>query len=103
LVPNSTLDIATRSSASIMKTQIRSVLYQTYDFARRNNFRFNLTYIGKDGPSSSGAGFFGFKTSYMRALYEYGYEKAKKKGLWFNELPSDDLLTRSRIENHAIP
>jgi predicted acylesterase/phospholipase RssA len=103
LVPNSTLDIATRSSASIMKTQIRSVLYETYDFARRNNFRFNLTYIGKDGPSSSGAGFFGFKTSYMRALYEYGYQKAKTKGLWSNELPSDDLLTRSRIENRGVP
>ena len=44
LVPNSTIDIAARTSASVTKTQIRSVLYETYDFARRNNFGFNLTY-----------------------------------------------------------
>src|SRR5258706_13406139 len=51
LVPNSTIDIAARASASVTKTQIRSVLYETYDFARRNNFGFNLTYIDKDLPS----------------------------------------------------
>jgi hypothetical protein len=39
LVPNSTIDIAARASASVMKTQIRSVLYETYDFARRKQFR----------------------------------------------------------------
>jgi hypothetical protein len=31
LVPNSTIDIAARTSASVTKTQIRSVLYTTYD------------------------------------------------------------------------
>jgi hypothetical protein len=45
LVPSSTIGIASRASASVTKTQIRSVLYATYDFARRNNFGFNLTYI----------------------------------------------------------
>src|SRR5260221_5151254 len=39
LVPNNTIDIAARASASVMKTQIRSVLYETYDFARRKQFR----------------------------------------------------------------
>ena len=39
LVPNSTIDIAARTSASVTKTQIRSVLYETYDFARRKQFR----------------------------------------------------------------
>ena len=78
LVPNSTIDIAARTSAAVTKTQIRSVLYETYDFARRNNFGFNLTYIDKDLPSPTS---FGFETSYMRSLYQYGYDKAKTGGL----------------------
>ena len=32
-------------SSTIVKTQTRSILYSTYDFARRNKFGFNLTYI----------------------------------------------------------
>jgi predicted patatin/cPLA2 family phospholipase len=57
LVPNSTIEIAARTSASVTKTQIRSVLYETYDFARRNNFGFNLTYIDKNLPSPTSFGF----------------------------------------------
>ena len=89
LVPNSTIDIAARASASVTKTQIRSVLYETYDFAGRNNLGFNLTYIDKDLPSP---GSFGFETSYMRALYQYGYDKAKAGDFWAKAPPSDDLL-----------
>jgi len=89
LVPNSTIDIAARTSASVTKTQIRSVLYETYDFARRNHFGFNLTYIDKDNPSPSS---FGFEASYMRSLYQYGYDKAKAGDFWAKSPPSDDLL-----------
>jgi hypothetical protein len=89
LVPNSTIDIAARASASVTKTQIRSVLYETYDFARHNNFGFNLTYIDRDFPSP---GSFGFETSYMRTLYQYGYDKAKAGGFWTKAPPADDLL-----------
>jgi predicted acylesterase/phospholipase RssA len=89
LVPNSTIDIAARTSASVTKTQIRSVLYETYDFARRNNFGFSLTYVDKDFPSP---GSFGFKTTYMRSLYQYGYDKAKTGGFWTKAPPSDDSL-----------
>src|SRR6202790_930720 len=89
LVPNSTIDIAARASASVTKTQIRSVLYETYDFARRNNFGFNLTYIDKNVPSP---GSFGFDTSYMRSLYQYGFDKAKAGNFWAKAPPSDDSL-----------
>src|SRR6202165_4736568 len=89
LVPNSTIDIDARPSASVTKTQIRSVLYETYDFARRNNFGFNLTYVDKDLPSP---GSFGFETSYMRSLYQYGYDKAKAGNFWAKAPPSDDSL-----------
>src|ERR1700694_3860265 len=89
LVPNSTIDIAARASASVTKTQIRSVLYETYDFARRNNFGFNLTYVDRDVPSP---GSFGFETSYMRSLYQYGYDKARSGDFWTKAPPSDDSL-----------
>jgi hypothetical protein len=38
------------------------------------------------------AGSFGFRTSYMRALYRYGYDKAKRGGLWENAPPSGGLV-----------
>jgi predicted acylesterase/phospholipase RssA len=89
LVPNSTIDIAARTSASVTKTQIRSVLYETYDFARRHNFGFNLTYIDKGLPSPTS---FGFEAGYMRSLYQYGYDKAKAGDFWAKSPPPDDLL-----------
>jgi predicted acylesterase/phospholipase RssA len=100
LVPNSTIDIAARASASVTKTQIRSVLYETYDFARHNNFGFNLTYVDRDFPSPSSIG---FETSYMRSLYQYGYDKAKAGGFWAKAPPSDDLLQSGDRADHAVP
>src|SRR6202011_5277821 len=89
LVPNSTIGIAARASASVMKTQIRSVLYETYDFARRNNFGFNLTYIAKDFPPPMSSG---FVSSHMSSLFQYGFERAKAGNLWAKAPPSDDSL-----------
>jgi predicted acylesterase/phospholipase RssA len=89
LVPNNTIDIAARASASVMKTQIRSVLFETYDSARRNNFGFNLTYIARDFPSPGSSG---FETDYMRSLYQYGFDKAKAGDFWAKTPPSDDSL-----------
>jgi predicted acylesterase/phospholipase RssA len=88
LVPSDTIDIAARTSASVTKMQTRSILYETFDFARRNNFGFNLTYIDKDFPSPSLSG---LEASYMRALYQYGYDKAKTGHFWSKAPPSDDL------------
>jgi predicted acylesterase/phospholipase RssA len=89
LVPNRTIDIAARASASVTKTQIRSILYGTSDFARRNSFGFNLTYIDKDFPSPGSSG---FETTYMRSLYQYGYDKAKTGEFWAKAPPPDDRL-----------
>jgi len=99
LVPNSTIGIAARASGSVIKTQIRSVLYETYDFARRNNFGFNLTYIDKELPSPTSAG---FEANYMRALYQYGYERARAGDFWVKAPPSEDLsLVDSRRRRSA--
>jgi predicted acylesterase/phospholipase RssA len=98
LVPNSAIGIAARASGSVIKTQIRSVLYETYYFARRNNFGFNLTYIAKDLPSPGSSG---FETSYMRSLYQYGYDKAKTGDFWAKAPPPDDSMQGGRYRRSA--
>jgi predicted acylesterase/phospholipase RssA len=100
LVPNSTIDIAARASASVTKTQTRSILYETFDFARRNNFGFNLTYIDKGFPSSGSSG---FETNYMRSLYQYGYDKAKTGNFWVKVPPPDDISSSGfRFKSSAM-
>jgi hypothetical protein len=100
LVPNSTIEIAARTSASVTKTQTRSILYETFDFARRNKFGFNLTYIDKGFPSSDSSG---FETNYMRSLYQYGYDKAKTGNFWVKVPPSDDVSSSGfRFKSSAM-
>ena len=84
LVSNSTLDVASRSLSSITQSQTRSVIFSTYDFAKRNRWGFHLSYIERDYPASRSEG---FDTAYMRALYQHGYEKAASGRAWTSTLP----------------
>jgi hypothetical protein len=79
LVSNSTIDVASRSISAITQAQTRSVILSTYDFARRNRLGFNLSYIERDYPAPETQG---FDTAYMRALYQYGYQKAASGRAW---------------------
>lgn len=79
LVSNSTIDVASRSISAITQAQTRSVILSTYDFARRNRLGFHLSYIERDYPAPETEG---FDTAYMRALYQYGYEKAAAGQAW---------------------
>ncbi len=79
VVPDGTVDVVSRSIGVITKTQTRAIVLSTYEFARRNHVGFNLSYIGRDYPSSGSSG---FDTAYMRALYQYGYEKAASGQAW---------------------
>ncbi|MGV7217594.1 patatin-like phospholipase family protein [Bradyrhizobium sp. UFLA05-112] len=84
LVPNGTIEVASRSLSSITQSQTRSVIFSTYDFARRNHLGFHLSYIERDYPPPPSQG---FDTAYMRALYQYGYEKAAAGRAWSSTLP----------------
>ncbi|MEH2501675.1 MULTISPECIES: patatin-like phospholipase family protein [unclassified Bradyrhizobium] len=84
LVSNSTIDVASRSLSSITQSQTRSVIFSTYDFAKRNRWGFHLSYIERDYPAAPSEG---FDTAYMRALYQYGYEKAASGRAWTSTLP----------------
>ncbi|WP_027550843.1 patatin-like phospholipase family protein [Bradyrhizobium sp. Cp5.3] len=84
LVSNSTIDVASRSLSSITQSQTRSIIFSTYDFAKRNRLGFHLSYIERDYPAAPSEG---FDTAYMRALYQYGYEKAAAGQAWTSTLP----------------
>ncbi|MCK1740868.1 patatin-like phospholipase family protein [Bradyrhizobium sp. 139] len=84
LVSNSTIDVASRSLSSITQSQTRSIIFSTYDFAKRNHLGFHLSYIARDYPAPPSEG---FDTAYMRALYQYGYEKAASGQAWTSALP----------------
>jgi hypothetical protein len=47
--------------------------------------------IDKGLPSPTS---FGFEASYMRSLYQYGYDKAKTGDFWAKSPPPDDLLQK---------
>jgi hypothetical protein len=84
LVSNSTIDVASRSLSSITQSQTRSVIFSTYDFAKRNRWGFHLSYIERDYPAAASEG---FDTAYMRTLYQHGYEKAASGRAWTSTLP----------------
>jgi hypothetical protein len=84
LVANGTIDVASRSLSSITQSQTRSIIFSTYDFAKRNRLGFHLSYIARDYPAPASEG---FDTAYMRALYQYGYEKAAAGQAWSSTLP----------------
>ncbi|WP_439367376.1 patatin-like phospholipase family protein [Bradyrhizobium sp. DASA03005] len=84
LVSNGTIDVASRSLSAITQSQTRSIIFSTYDFAKRNRLGFHLSYIARDYPAPPSEG---FDTAYMRALYQYGYEKAATGQAWTSTLP----------------
>lgn len=87
VVPNTTIGIASRSTSTMTKLQTRSILYNTYGFARRNRYGYHLTYIEGDRPISPTSG---FDTAYMRELFEHGYERGRGPSLWATSPPVDD-------------
>ena len=88
VVANRAAEIAGRAASTSVKAQTRSVLFETYAAARRNGFEFSLTFIDRDVPSPTSAG---FETAYMRGLFQYGLEKARSGKLWVRTPPSDAL------------
>ncbi|MCA1388450.1 patatin-like phospholipase family protein [Bradyrhizobium sp. IC3123] len=84
LVSNGTIDVASRSLSAITQSQTRSIIFSTYDFAKRNRLGFHLSYIARGYPAPPSEG---FDTTYMRALYQYGYEKAASGQAWTSTLP----------------
>ncbi len=98
VVPDRAAEIGGRAASTSVKAQTRAVLFGTYAAAQRNGFRFNLTFIDQDVPSSTSAG---FDTAYMQRLYQYGFEKARSGRLWVRRPPSGAIAMARRMEEGA--
>jgi hypothetical protein len=73
-----------RAIFTLTKTERRNSVLAAYEFARRNGFKFNLTYLPKDIPDNGSAG---FETGYMRSLFAYGYDLGRSGQAWQSSPP----------------
>ena len=81
---NTPLQVPSRAVFTMVKTERRNSVLAAYEFARRNGFKFHLTYLPKDIPDK---GSVEFDTGYMRSLFEYGYELGRSGRAWQGSPP----------------
>ncbi|MFZ1643167.1 MAG: patatin-like phospholipase family protein [Candidatus Contendobacter sp.] len=78
-VERSTLTIAGRAISSLIQTQGLGDLYRIYATAQQDGLDYNLAYIGADFNAEHKED---FDTTYMRALFDYGYQLGRKGYPW---------------------
>ena len=77
------LTISGRSISAFVKTATRIAIDRTYGMTRRSGIGFNLAVIqGFDHPSRGP-----FDPDYMKALFQFGYERGKNGGQFLREVP----------------
>jgi predicted acylesterase/phospholipase RssA len=79
--------VSSRALWTLVRAERVAGVQSIYEFARRNGFGFNLTYIPKD---ISGKGSTEFDTGYMRSLFDYGYKLGLSGRAWRSSLPRPD-------------
>jgi predicted patatin/cPLA2 family phospholipase len=84
LTENSPVQVPGRAIFTLTKTERRNSVVAAYEFARRNGFKFNLTYLPRDIPDK---GSVEFDTGYMRSLFAYGYELGRSSAAWHPSPP----------------
>jgi predicted patatin/cPLA2 family phospholipase len=78
------IPIAGRSISTLLRTQGVGDLYRIYSNAQRDGLRFHLTYIPDEFDLKSKEA---FDTTYMRALYNVGYQAGKSGNAWESKPP----------------
>lgn len=85
---NQLIPIATRSIATLIKTQGIGDLYQIYTTAKRDGVDYHLAYIPSDFAVASKSA---FDRDYMSALFQRGYELGRAGYKWHKEPPGLDV------------
>jgi hypothetical protein len=85
MVEGKTLAIVSRSFTTAVKANTQTTLIATYDFTRRNKWDFNLASIDADYPTTTAIG---FDKTYMRQLFQYGYDQGYQGPPWRKTLPA---------------
>ncbi|MGV1988624.1 patatin-like phospholipase family protein [Agrobacterium sp. 22-221-1] len=76
---NSTIAVAGRSYATMVKSQTKQALLALYNHSQRTNIRLRIASIDKQIPYSI---FDPFNTDYMRAVFADGYDQTVAGTLW---------------------
>ncbi|MBU4542326.1 MAG: patatin-like phospholipase family protein [Alphaproteobacteria bacterium] len=84
-VKPSTLAIAGRAYATLVKTHARTTVNATYTLTRRAGISFNLAYLDQVVPYDISDP---FNTDYMRRLFKIGREKALSTNRWRKRPPA---------------
>jgi predicted acylesterase/phospholipase RssA len=83
-VERRTLPITFQAVDTLIQYQTMGDLYRIYTITRRDGTDFNLAYIPDDFQAVHTAD---FEPTYMRRLYDYGFEKAAAGYKWMKEPP----------------
>ena len=83
-VERQTVEVAGRAIDTLVYASSVNDIMRMYFVAERDGVDFNYAFIGDDfeGPDQGD----GFDPTYMQALYEYGYEKARR-GVEWHKIP----------------
>jgi len=84
-VERRTMGIAARAISTMIASSGYNDVIRIYNNALRDDVRFNLAYIGRDFTKELPEP---FDPGFMRALYDYGYQRAIKGYDWSKQPPS---------------
>ena len=92
-----TLQIAIRSFETSVRANTRNALLATYEFAKRRSWQVNIAAIEDSVPNQAKPG---FDQTYMRTLFDYGYERGKS-GLMWQPTPAETIERQQRAPKVA--
>jgi len=81
-----TLSIGGRAISALIQAQGVSDVYRIYRTAHEDRVDFNLAYIGRDFPPTRHEM---FDNSYMRSLFDYGYQASRNGSVWRKTPPGE--------------
>lgn len=87
-----TFSIAGRSLSTIIKRHGIQSIEILYDIAKARGFAFYVTYVGLDFDAELSEP---FDPAYMRALYDYGFQRALAGDVWRTAPPTGGALAKA--------
>jgi hypothetical protein len=84
-VERRTMSIAGRAISTMITVSGYNDVLKMYASAQRDNIGFNLAYIGSDFTKELPKP---FDQAFMRALFDYGYQRARRGDEWAHEPPT---------------
>jgi hypothetical protein len=100
MVEAKALAIVSRSFTTAVKANTQNTLIATYDIARRNKWDFNLSSIDADYPTTT---LMSFDKTYMRQLFQYGYEQGYQGVPWRKTLPATYTVPTASPQRMPAP